>query len=100
MSREKEEGFRAVKTSIVCFYLLYTIEKNMSFGGFAMPKGKFIYNPKTHTLHIKGLCQYTEGACTDYLKFDSEDEALKYDGRAVGVCKICQKKRETSQAKK
>lgn len=56
-------------------------------------KEVFLYNEKTHTLHIKGYCQHTKGK-TDYIQFNSENEALAYDGRAVGVCKICQKKRE------
>lgn len=57
-------------------------------------KEKFLYNPKTHTLHIKGLCQHSKGKCPEYIPFDSEDAALAYDGRAVGMCKICQRKRE------
>ena len=57
-------------------------------------KELFLYNTKTCTLHIKGNCQYTKGACTEYMPFNSENEALAYDGRAVGMCKLCQKKRE------
>lgn len=55
---------------------------------------KYIYNKLTHTLHIKGYCCHTKGVRADYLEFDSEDAALAYDGRAVGLCKICQRKRE------
>ena len=55
---------------------------------------QYLYNTKTHTLHIKGYCTHTNGLCTDFLSFDSENEALAYDGRAVGLCKLCQKKRE------
>lgn len=57
-------------------------------------KEKFLYNPKTHTLHIKGYCMHTKGARSDYIPFDSEDKALAYDGRAVGMCKICLRQRE------
>lgn len=55
---------------------------------------QFLYNPKTHTLHIQGMCMHTKGNCQDYIPFDSENAALAYDGRAVGLCKLCQKKRE------
>lgn len=54
----------------------------------------FLYNPKRHTLHIKGYCRHTSGLCAEYIVFDTEDKALAYDGRAVGLCKLCQKKRE------
>ncbi len=56
-------------------------------------KEEYLYNPKTRTLHIKGYCQHTKGH-TEYIHFSSENDALAYDGRAVGMCKICQKKRE------
>ena len=59
-----------------------------------MGKEMFLYNTKTHRLHIKGYCQHTNSPYTGFLQFNSEDEALAYDGRAVGMCKICQKKRE------
>lgn len=57
-------------------------------------KEQFLYNPKTHTLHIKDYCQHAKGLRPEYIPFDSEDKALAYDGRAVGMCKLCQKKRE------
>lgn len=57
-------------------------------------KEKYLYNPKRHTLHIKGYCMHTKGGCSDYIPFDSEDEALAYDGRSVGMCKSCLKERE------
>lgn len=53
----------------------------------------FLYNEKTHTLHIEGYCVHASPRM-GYKKFLSEDDALAYDGRAVGVCKLCQKKRE------
>ena len=57
-------------------------------------KEVFLLNTKTHRLHIKGYCQHTKGLYTDFIQFNSEDEALAFDGRALGLCKICQKKRE------
>ena len=56
-------------------------------------KEVFLYNEKTNRLHIKGYCQYTKAAI-NLIQFNREDEALAYDGRAVGMCKICQRKRE------
>lgn len=56
-------------------------------------KTVFLYNPKTGKLHIEGYCTHTSGK-TDYIPFKSENEALAYDGRSVGMCKLCQKKRE------
>ena len=55
---------------------------------------KYLYNPKKHTLHIKGYCFHAKGQCTDYIAFDTENESLAYDGRAVSLCKLCQKKRD------
>ena len=58
-------------------------------------KEMFLYNPKRHTLHIKGYCIQTQNGYPDYyIPFDTENEALAHDGRAVGWCKLCQKKRE------
>ena len=37
------------------------------------------------------------GHLSSYL--NTENEALSYDGRAVGMCKICQKKREEKRRK-
>ena len=56
-------------------------------------KDTFLYNAKSHTLHIKGYCHITKGK-TYYIPFETEDEALAYDGRAVGLCRICLKERE------
>lgn len=55
---------------------------------------EYLYNTKTGKLHIKGYCHHTKSLRTDYLLFKSESEALAYDGRAVGLCKICEKERE------
>lgn len=57
---------------------------------------KYVYNKNTHTLHIEGYCVHAKRSPSDshLLYFDTEDEALAYDGRAVGLCKLCRKKRE------
>lgn len=54
----------------------------------------YLYNPKRHTLHIKDYCPHSKGTCPGYIEFDSEDAALAYDGRSVGLCKLCHKKQE------
>lgn len=58
-----------------------------------MGKEVFLYNTNTRTLHIEGYCQHASTRM-GYLIFASEDDALAYDGRAVGMCKLCMKKRE------
>lgn len=63
-------------------------------------KEKYLYNPQTNKLHIKDYCVHTKGNCSTYLPFDSEDEALAYDGRAVGFCKLCLKERERRMEEK
>lgn len=56
---------------------------------------KYLYNEKTHILHIEGYCPDAIRSRITKLKvFSTEDEAVKYDGRAVGLCKKCQRKRE------
>ncbi len=60
---------------------------------------KFVYNTKTHRLHIVGYCPHASGGY-NMIYFNTEDEALAYDGRAVGLCKLCQKKRETMEKTK
>lgn len=60
-------------------------------------KTLYVYNIKTHTLHIEGLCRHTFKGMhygNDYKCFSSEDEAVAFDGRAVSMCKICLKKRD------
>lgn len=55
----------------------------------------YIYNLKTHTLHIEGYCHYAKKGLPVSMKvFNSENEALAYDGRSVRLCKLCQKQRE------
>ena len=53
---------------------------------------KYFYNAKTHRLHIWGYCRESKPKPYDIRYFDTYDEALAYDGRAVGLCKLCQNK--------
>jgi len=55
---------------------------------------KYFYNTKTHRLHIVGYCRESKMLPYNVKFFETEDEALAYDGRAVGLCKLCQKARE------
>lgn len=55
---------------------------------------KYFYNERTHRLHIEGYCKDSKILPFHVRFFESEDEALAFDGRAVGMCKICQKKKE------
>ena len=57
----------------------------------------YIYNLNTHTLHIEGFCPQTFAGMhlgKEHKSFITEDEAIAFDGRAVGMCKNCQRKRE------
>lgn len=62
----------------------------------------YIYNIKTHTLHIEGFCHYSNSPPDDihYKSFRTEDEAIAFDGRAVSMCKLCQAKRDHLLIKK
>lgn len=55
---------------------------------------QYFYNENTHRLHIKGLCKESKLLPYHVRFFSSYDEALAFDGRAVGLCKICGKKSE------
>ena len=61
---------------------------------------KYLFNPNTHTIHIKGYCHHVKGKCSSYIAFDTEDEVLAYDGRSAGMCKLCQKERERKMEEK
>lgn len=53
----------------------------------------YIYNTGTNKLHIEGYCHYSN-AKFGVKKFNTENEALAFDGRAVSMCKICQRKKD------
>ena len=55
---------------------------------------KYIYNTQTCKLHIENYCHWANTSAYNTLLFDTEDDALAYDGRAVSFCKLCQNKRE------
>lgn len=56
---------------------------------------KYVLNPKTGKLHIAGYCPHSKSTANGYLLFDTEDEARSYGSPcAVGMCKICLKKRD------
>ena len=60
-------------------------------------KKPYIYNLKTHTLHIQGFCPHTFEGMNDgngYKCFETEDAAVAFDGRTVSMCKRCLKKRD------
>lgn len=59
---------------------------------------KYFYNIKTHRLHIYGYCRESKMLPYNVRFFETENEALAFDGRAVGLCKICQKKREQKES--
>ena len=52
----------------------------------------YTYNEKKHTLHILGGCPSWKSP--DYIGFDTEEEAVKYGGRALGMCMTCAAKRD------
>lgn len=60
---------------------------------------KYVYNEKTHCLHIAGYCRHSR-TLPDHVKFfNTYDAALAYDGRAVGLCKLCARAEEREQTK-
>ena len=60
----------------------------------------YLYKSNTGKLHIKDFCTHTKGRQTNYLVFKSEDDAIAYDGRAVSMCKLCQRKKEQTLKEK
>ena len=61
-------------------------------------QGKYFYNTSTGKLHIVGYCSASKYKPYNVKFFDTEDDALAYGGRAVGMCKICMRKREQETA--
>lgn len=53
---------------------------------------KYFYNAKTHRLHIKGYCRFSNSLPYNTVFFDTYDEALAYEGQSVGLCKLCKNK--------
>ena len=57
-----------------------------------MVKKLYSYNKGSHLLHITNGCKYSNGS--EYIQFDTEDEALCFAGRHLGMCKDCMEKRD------
>lgn len=55
---------------------------------------QYLFNPNTGTLHIYGFCCHAKHTPAHYKCFDTEQEVYQYAGRAVKICKICQKEKE------
>ena len=55
---------------------------------------QYFYNENTHRLHIKGLCKESKPLPYHVRFFFTYDEALAFDGRSVGLCKVCKKKQD------
>jgi len=51
--------------------------------------GLYLYNAESNTLHIRNGCCNARGK-----QFASEDDALKYAGRRLGMCITCARKRD------
>ena len=49
--------------------------------------GLYLYNKGSHTLHIKNLCKDARGS--GLIPYDSENDALRFEGRSLGMCKVC-----------
>ena len=62
----------------------------------------YIYNTKTHKMHIRGCCWLTKDVSESvfeqyqYKQFSFEEEAEAYIGQCLCpyLCKLCKKKRE------
>ena len=50
----------------------------------------YVYNPRTHKLHISGYCPNSIGP--DYETFSSEESAISFHAGQVIFCKACKKK--------
>ena len=55
---------------------------------------KYVLNTNTNKLHIEG-CRHIYSVLGDnYRLFDSENEARRYNGNAIGFCVDCNKRIE------
>jgi len=54
-------------------------------GGYPNGTKKYFYNVRTHRLHIYGNCRESKQLSFDVKFFNSLDEALAFDGSAVGI---------------
>lgn len=58
---------------------------------------KYNLNINTNTYHIEGLCY--NSTPIECRSFPTENEVLKYGGRNVKFCKVCQKRFEEKNRK-
>ena len=57
---------------------------------------KYMYNPRTATLHIVGYCHISRvrHPFADYKYFDTEKKAHEYAGEHIKPCKLCESEKE------
>ena len=55
---------------------------------------KYILNTSTNTYHIEGCCH---NSFSEKKVFNTENEVIKYGGKNVRLCKLCQKKYERQE---
>lgn len=61
---------------------------------------EYVYNEVTGTLHIRGFCPHTKGSIPYRSKvFATYDDAAKYGGNSVRLCRRCQAKFEEMRKK-
>ena len=54
----------------------------------------YVLNTTEHKLHIYGFCPNSKSHGLNYQTFETEEDARKFDGLALGWCKSCLKRRE------
>ena len=54
----------------------------------------YFVNKSTNKMHIRGFCRHSKLPPDKLEFFDTENEALAFGGRAIGMCKLCMKERE------
>lgn len=60
----------------------------------------YFVNTSTNKMHIRGFCYHSKLPPDNLAFFDTEDEALAFGGRAIGMCKLCMKERERRMREK
>lgn len=55
---------------------------------------KYILNNGTGKLHIEGYCCHTNPMPSEYLEFETENDARCHTGGNLTWCKICERKKE------
>lgn len=60
---------------------------------------EYIFNPRSKALHYRGYCPYVKGESEFFRYYDTEDEAVKAEGKALHTCKTCMDNREKKNQK-